>query len=413
MEKLRSYLMFYACLFLILGIMILDFARILPSLSMVLLVLLGLSYWIKPIELSEKVDSKPFLVLIISYLILLPSFFYSNNLSYLMEKWQIAIPYLLLPLSFIKIPRLSSRRLFLLYEFYFLGILLICLVAFGYYLLNQEIINQLYLESRVMPTLLSHHPTLSLMIVFAIYVANWLYQKNLYYKLKSERMLFLVGGIFLFIFLHVFSVRSGLLAMYLIIIVELSKLIFQKRQFKTAFLAAVVLFVIGGITLKVSPTVSNKIANTTQDLNNYQNNGSANNQSLGSRIISYKNGIRIAKESSLLWGCGIGDISDLNDAIFKKDYPDVSKIITPHNQFLYYLGAIGIIGVIVFTCSFYFPLFYKKAYFDPLLSTHLLIMSVGFQFEAPLQSQLGVAYSIIFILLPLHQKFGSKALKRV
>jgi O-antigen ligase len=263
-----------------------------------------------------------------------------------------------------------------------------------------------------MPTILSHHPTLSLMIVFAVYVAFWLHQKNLYYKIIVERKLFLVGGIFLFIFLHVFSVRSGLLAMYLVIFVELGKLIFQKKQFKTAVLFALIIFIVGGITLLVSPTVSNKIANTTQDLQNYENNGSANNQSLGSRMISYKNGIRIAKESNVFWGCGLGDISDLNDEIFKKDYPEVTKIIIPHNQFLYYFGAIGIIGVVIFAFCFYFPLFYKKAFYDPLLTTHMLIITVGFQFESPLQSQIGVAYSLIFILLPLHQKFGSKALKR-
>lgn len=408
MEKIRSYLFFWSCLLLTAGLLLLDIIRIMPSIGMISIVLIGLSYFYKPIYSNHKADTKPFMALGFTFLILVPSYFYSSNLSYLFEKWQIALPYLLLPLAFIKIPRLSERRNFLLYEFYFFCILIVCLLAFGYYLLNQEIINQLYLESRVMPTLLSHHPSLSLMIVFAVYVSYWLFQSKRYYKLAIERNLFIVGGVFLFIFLHVFSVRSGLLAMYVVLFIELTKLAIQKKQVKIALMTGMLFIVLGGITLLVSPTFSNKIANTTKDLSNYQNNGSVNNQSLGSRIISYKNGLRIAQETNILFGCGLGDINDLNNEIFKKDYPDVTKPIIPHNQFLFYLAAIGILGVLLFGIGFYYPLFYKQAYADPLLLVHYTIISIGFLFEAPLESQVGVAYSLLFMLLPLHQKFGTK-----
>ncbi|OYU96318.1 MAG: hypothetical protein CFE21_07935 [Bacteroidetes bacterium B1(2017)] len=411
MEKARQYVFFVCCLGISSGMLLIDFIRILPSISMVVLVLLGISYLLKPIALEGRQNSKPFYSLALTFAILLPSILYSENHSYLFERWQIALPYLLLPIAFIKIPKLSTRRHFLLYESYFFFILLISLIAFVYYLFNQQLINQLYLESRVMPTIVSHHPTLSLMIVFAIYVSYWLYQSKRYYKLPLEKNIFLLGGTFLFIFIHVFSVRSGLLALYVIILVELGRWIFQKKQYKKALISGAILILVGTATLFLSPTVSNKIANTTQDLNNYQNEGSANNQSLGSRIISYKNAIQIAQNTSLLWGCGLGDLEDLNLEIFKTQYPEISKPIIPHNQFLYYLAAIGILGVIMFTLFFYFPLFYQKAFLDPLLLIHVIIISIGFQFEAPMETQIGVAYTLIFILLPIHQKFGARAKK--
>jgi O-antigen ligase len=170
--------------------------------------------------------------------------------------------------------------------------------------------------------------------------------------------------------------------------------------------------ILGGATLLLSPTVSNKITNTTQDIGNYKQKGSANNQSLASRMISYENAFRIAKESSLIWGCGLGDLQDLNLAIFKKDYPEVSKPIIPHNQFLFYLAAIGIIGVLLFSLCFYFPFFYKSGLNQPLLTVHYVIISIGFQFEAPLETQIGVAYTLFFLLLPLHQKFGSTEISK-
>lgn len=409
MEKFRSYLFFWSCFALIAGIFLIDWVRILPSISMILLVMLGISHWLKKTPKGIAGKPLPFYMMAATFLILIPSWFYSDNHDYLFEKWQIAIPYLLLPLAFTQIPRMSERRFFLLYEFYFLCALGISLIAFGYYLTHQELVNQMYLESKVMPTLMSHHPTLSLMLVLATYISYWLYQSKRFYKHRFEKNLFAIGGIFLFIFVHIFSVRSGLLALYVVLLLEIIKWIYQKRQFKKALLAGISLMLIGAATLFLSPTVSNKLANTTQDLNNYQNKGSANNQSLSSRMISYENAIRIAKESNIWFGCGLGDINDLNNQIFQKDYPDVSKPIIPHNQFLFYLAAIGITGVLAFTVFFYFPFFYHKAYQDSLLFVHFVIISIGFQFESPLESQVGTAFTLLFLLLPLHKMFGPKS----
>ncbi len=411
MEKMRPHIFFWACVGMIAGIFLIDFVRILPSISMILIVLLGISYWIKPTTKNVANNATSFWLLTSTFFILLPSWFYSDNTGYLFEKWQIALPYLVLPIAFIKIPKLSDRRLFILYGLYFALTLLVSMIAFVYYLFHQESINQLYLESRVMPTILSHHPTLSLMMVFAVYIGYWMYQSKRFYKLKIERNLMAIGAIFLFIFIHIFSVRSGLLALYLVVLLELSRWIFEKKQYKNALIAGISLLVIGGTTLMVSPTVSNKIANTTQDLNNYQSNGSANNQSLSSRIISYKNAIRIAQESSVWMGCGLGDVKDLNEAIFAKDYPDVTKRIIPHNQFLFYFAAIGILGVLAFCFFFYAPLWKYQAYKNPLLLVHIVIISIGFMFESPLQSQVGVAYSLVFYLLPLHKEQGVSSLK--
>jgi O-antigen ligase len=176
-----------------------------------------------------------------------------------------------------------------------------------------------------------------------------------------------------------------------------------KKQTKLALLAALVIGLAGGITLFVSPTVRNKITNTAQDLQVVKENKSANNQSLASRMISYKNALQIAKESSIWWGCGLGDIQDLNNEIFVKQYPEVTKKILPHNQFLFYFAALGLIGLLLFILLFYYPLFYQKAWQSPILLVQYTILSIAFMFEAPLENQLGVAFSLIFILLPLHQ----------
>ncbi|MBC7383157.1 MAG: O-antigen ligase family protein [Bacteroidia bacterium] len=403
-NNLRQNIFFFLCLLLILGVMLMDLARILPSMAMIGIVLLGISYFIRKNPYPIQKNKLPYLALSCTFIILLPSYFYSDNQTYLFEKWQVAIPYLVLPLAFMVIPQMPKRRYYQLYQFYFGLVLLTALSAFIYYLFNQQLVNQLYLSSKVMPTFwISHHPTLSIMAAFAMFIAYWLYQSGYYYRFIFERYIFLAGGVFLFIFIHVFSVRSGLLALYVLIFYELARMAIQQKRIKAAILTALSMFIVGSTTLLISPTFSNRVANTSQDLQSYRNNESANHKSLASRMISYKNAIRINKESSFLFGCGLGDISDLNLIIFKAEYPDITKPIIPHNQFLFYFAAIGFTGALVFTFLFFFPVLADKNFRNVILVVHYLVLLVAFQFEAPMETQLGVAYSLVFILIPLHQ----------
>jgi O-antigen ligase len=148
-----------------------------------------------------------------------------------------------------------------------------------------------------------------------------------------------------------------------------------------------------------SPTFKNKLINTGQDLAVISNNASANNQSLASRLISYKNAIEICNQTSWLFGCGLGDINDLNTQIFKQTFPDVSKPILPHNQFLFLLAATGITGLLFFSMSFFYPLWYFRKRLNPALYGIYLLLFFAFQVEPVLQTQLGVAFSLFFILM--------------
>jgi O-antigen ligase len=403
MEKLRSNLFFILCLLLIAGLFLIDVIRILPSLSMAGLVVLGIFYWLQKQGLNQDKSKIPYYLLTLCFWILLPSYFYSSNTNYWMQKIQIAIPFLLLPLAFIKIPALSRIRYLQVLAFFVGGTFLISGYAFLNYLANQSVINQMYLESKVMPTLVSHHPTYSLMNVFAIYLCYYLLQEKETIIFKKEKPVLLFVGAFLFIFVHVFSVRSGLLSLYILIGLEILKLIFQKKQIKLAIYIGISLLSIGLATLYLSPTVSNKITNTSKDLQSMNSKGSANNQSLSSRIISYQNALQINQSTNIWLGCGLGDIEDLNLQIFAEKHPDVSKPIIPHNQFLYYLAAIGVIGLILFIIGFFGPLLIQKAYKNTILSTHLLLSFLYFLVESPLVTQIGVAYVLSFYLLAIHQ----------
>ncbi len=387
----------------IIGLFLIDVARVTVSISMIALCLLAISEWITAPKTFSINLAKPYLYLTAVFLVILPSGLYSENQSYFFERAQILLPFLLLPLAFFSLPKLTTSQ-FQNFILLYIGLtFIVCLQALIYYILHQEEVNQLYLESKVMPTLVTHHPTFSMMIVMAIFSGYHLYVNCANFNSIGLRRLIVTVSLFLFIFLHIYSVRSGLLAMYILIFWEIFQYIFFKKQFKKAILGLILIVGIGSITLLTSPTVRNKVINSTKDIEIIKSKGSANHHSMANRLISYKNAIQIASESSILFGCGIGDIEDVNNQIFKSKYPDIDKKILPHNQFLFFFASIGLIGLILFMVSFYFPLRLKFLRNNQIIFTQYVLLSTFFMVEAPLETQLGVGFSLLFLLLPMQE----------
>jgi O-antigen ligase len=394
-EKFFKYnqqiLLFFLWLSVI-GIFTTDYFRALLSIAMIGFTLVGLlsakpEYWIK-----NLVNNKSLLSLVISFLVIIPSFLYSNNLGYFGLRVQILIPFLIMPFAYAQMEKITDKNRKIIIYTFIIGVVITTIQALIFYYNNQAEVNQAYLESRVMPTLVGHHPTFSLMCAFSIYL---LY--NLFKNKNNAKFIIVFVAIFLIIFLHIFSVRAGLFSFYGLVLLVIYEQIILKKQYILSLSILALCTVIAVFTFKFSPTVRNKLTNTQNDINNYKNGGSANDQSLGSRMISYKNAVEITQNSSWLLGCGLGDIEDLNNQIFDEKYPEITKKIIPHNQFLFYLASIGLIGLVIFVGSFYFSVFYN--YNKMVLVAHYLVVSMAFLIEAFLTTQLGVAYTIIFILL--------------
>ncbi len=391
--------------------LLIDIARALASIGMIGMSLIAILNFIIHKEI-DKHGMKIYISLALCFAMLLPSYFYSANLNYYLERLQINIPFFILPLCWLIAPQLSYKQIRVCYAGFIVGVFLIAAKALLYYLMHQSTVNELYLHSQVMPTLVTHHPTFSLMCAFAAFMAWQLYTVKFNFKFpKFEQGVWLFIALFLFVFVHVFSVRIGMLVMYVFIVVETIKYGIQISKFK-AIIAFLTLFILGCFVLFNSPTFRNKLINTGQDLAVISQNASANNQSLASRLISYQNAIEICQQTSWLFGCGLGDIKDLNTQIFQQSFPDVSKPIIPHNQFLFLLAATGITGLLLFTIAFFYPIWYFRNKLNPELYGIYLLLILAFQVEPVLQTQLGVAFSLFFILLGirvnLHVRFNAE-----
>lgn len=348
---------------------------------------------------NNFINNKAMALFSLSFLFLLLSFFYSDNLRYLGERLQIKIPILLYALIWPSIGVLSKQQ----FKIIFYSLIGVCVISAGgiltNYALHFEEINQLYLQSKIMPGPINHI-RYSLLIVFAICVIYY-YIKQQYTGSKTEKKLLVAAALFLILFLHIYSVRSGLLTLYAVIAIGIINQVIATKNYKQVGVAVGALIGIVMISLAISPTMRNKLINTKQDVNVYTNHEDPNYNSLATRMVSYKTAIEIAKENIWL-GCGQGDLRDKNDALFKRDYPSIITPIIPHNQFIYYLAATGLIGLIIFSFAFTAPIWVNKFYKLELMQFAYAILLIAFQFEAMLETQIGVACTLLIVMIPYY-----------
>ena len=317
-----------------------------------------------------------------------------------MERLQIKIPLLLYAFFWPSIGAISKKQLRIIFYAFIVVISTSALGMLINYALHFEEVNQLYLQSKLMPGPINHI-RFSLLVVFAIYFIYY-YQKHiLKFNKSTELNLLIVCIIFLIIFLHIYSVRSGLLALYAVIAIGLFNHTIASKSIKQLLLVFGGISLIAVTSIILSPTMRNKITNTQQDINVYQNLEDPNFNSLATRMVSYKTALIIYNENKL-WGCGQGDLRVKNDALFKKDYPSIITPIIPHNQFIYYLAATGIIGLLIFSISFTAPLWVDKFYLWEFMQVGYAILLLAFQFEPMIETQIGVACTIVMIFIPYH-----------
>jgi O-antigen ligase len=118
---------------------------------------------------------------------------------------------------------------------------------------------------------------------------------------------------------------------------------------------------------------------------------------------SIQAGIELGKESPIL-GVGIGDIRTKTNDFLKKKYPELANLgLLPHNQYVFYFAATGLVGLLLFLFCTIFPFFPNKAYTDLFFCSVQFIFFSSFLVEHTLEAQIGTASYLFFMLLGLRQ----------
>ncbi|MFT5164834.1 MAG: O-antigen ligase [Saprospiraceae bacterium] len=349
---------------------------------------------------------KDFLVVSLFFLLVLFSGIYSTDLGYLGERLRIKLPFLLLPFAFIGIPPFSERQYLSL--FYLLILVVGCSaipVGINYWL-DYEHIHENMQKGQTIPTPMNHI-RYSLLIAFSVLSGAALWWKGFFLKYKQERYLIAGITIFLFFFLHILSVRSGLLVLYISILFLSLRFMFLSKQYLLGLgmIGGLALFAV--IALKTVPSLQAKVNYMHYDFEQYLK-GNHKNYSDAERFISMEAGLKIGNRNPLI-GVGAGDLKAAVKEIYEKEYPDIPKPKMPHNQFLSVYAGTGILGLSIFLFAFFFPLCYRKNYQDVLFTILHVIVFCSFFIENTIETAIGVAFYVLFLMIGLNRRGGKSA----
>ncbi|GAA4015011.1 hypothetical protein GCM10022408_30360 [Hymenobacter fastidiosus] len=390
------------CALIIVGLFVAHYFRILPSIGIVGLSLTAIVYAVVYKQAANQQQWPVFGALMVIYVIHLLSGLTTDpaNLGEYRRDVVLQLPFLLLPLTFWVLPALPASKLRNLWLLFIGCVVVSALISTGYYLLHMAVINEIYLHSKIMPTE-PDHIRFSLMVTLAVAagVVLW-YWGNMSVRWRTA---LIAAVLYLVLFQHMLAVRSGLVTLYAVGGVFFLWLIFLAKQYRQALYLAGCLALLPAVSYLAFPTFQNKFTNTKEDLGKVNDTKAANSYSLVARVYSYKAAWEIIKQNPTV-GVGKADMEDEMAEQFRQNYPSIerSSYLLPHNQLIYDLVAFGFLGTLLFIVCFYYPALWSWPRFAPLLVAQYTLVTLSFLVEYTLETQIGLTFSLFFLLLALN-----------
>ena len=349
--------------------------------------------------LNKWLKNYSFLALTIPFFIVVLSGFWSENLAYWLGRVQLRLPFLILPFAFSQIPPLSKRQFqSLLFVFIIVISANILLVLTNYTLHFEDITTKLG-QGITMP-FLKEHITFSVMAAFACLMGLELWRESFFIKYKWETKLIAVLSIFIFIALHIIAVRTGLIALYLCLILRGGIFIFQSRRYIIGVVGMFVLALIPYLSYHFIPSFQQRVHYAIWDYQQYQM-GNPSTKSDSERLVSLNIGSQVFSENKMM-GVGYGDIEQKMNRRYEQNYPQLEPKL-PHNQWVLTAMGLGIIGLVVSLMAFVAPLFEKQRFKNfTFLSLHILVF-VYCMTDIPFEATFSLSFYVFFICLFLNQ----------
>jgi O-antigen ligase len=353
-----------------------------------------------PQYFSNFWNNKALVALMVPFLLVFISGLWSENGVYWLERVRIKLPFLILPLAFANLPPLSKKQ--------FSGIFYVFLIAFSifcgrhlyFYSLHFEEVNHGLSQGIPIPTNWNHI-SFAAMAVFALLGGLELWKEKFYWYNPKER--FFIAGLtaFLFVAIHILSVRSAILTLYMCLLFKFLELIFNQKRWKIGLLSLIILTTIPSIAYRTIPSLRHRIDYAIWDFGQYKQ-GDLTQKSDSERITSLKMGMAAFRQNPI-FGVGYGDIMDEVGHQYKTYFPELD-VREPHSFWLFSLVGTGIMGTLVFLIAFATHWFHEKRYRIVLFSLlHFLILftnSIDFVIEG---TYCAVFYAF-FVALFLSQK---------
>ncbi len=354
--------------------------------------------WVRALGVSFRNLYRQKSLLLMSMLLLVPalSLFWSDDWQYWLRVTRVRLPFLVLPLIFANLPDLPERRYKLaLYILVWFMVLLCIGVGVNFILHYDEILTGL---GRGQPVPVPRqHVRFSLILATAIIAGGWLWKERFTVKYTRERWFLGAAVVFLFVFIHLLSVRGGLAVLYGALLFSVVWYVIRTRRWVSGVVAAAGLALILWAAVEHVPSLRTRVAYMRYDWLQYQSDKGAS-YSDSERWVSLKTGWTIWNENKLT-GAGAGDLEAEVKRLTPELYPGYANTPhLPHNQWIHILASTGLFGLALSIPGFLGLFLKKENRSNYLLLTFYTMAFLTFLTECTVENAIGVAWFLFFPL---------------
>ena len=373
------------------------YSKALITICYVIIVLMGILSFIT--NRSAKWDAHLGALLLIGIPMVL-SGINSANFDQWLHHVTIKLPFIIVPVSFMILPRVRGKVILRLHIFLLFVLTVSVMPILMDLALDFESVIDRISMGQPMNTPVEH-VKYSMFISYAI-VSGSIWSTVYRDQLTRETLWFVLATvIFLFVSLHLMAIRTGLIISYFslgllgVYYVMRIKISWRQKMIygSLAFLLVFALF--------KTPMIQAKLGYMLYDWSLYKQNGGFH-YSDSERLYSINVGFQLWKDH-LFMGTGIGDLLASCDTLYLAN--GRTEILNyPHSQFIFMLAGTGIIGIIIFLLGYLYPLVRLPNKYRLLLIALYTNYTLSFLVENSLERSISVAFFILFVVPLIYQE---------
>jgi O-antigen ligase len=309
---------------------------------------------------------------------------------------RIRLPFLILPWAFANLPTLTAAQYKTVLYALVWTMAVLCVGVGIHFALNSEAILDGLGHGQPVPVPRSHI-RFSLLVAVSILSGGWLWWQRFRLRFDWERPLLGAVVLFLFVFIHILSVRSGIAALYGALFFTIFWVIWQTGHWKIGLVALALMVILPVVAVQSIPSLHNRISYMRYDWERFKNK-EGGSYSDADRWVSLQAGLLLWGEQPLM-GVGTGDLQMEVQRVANVHFPRYSlDTKMPHNQFLFMLAGTGLLGLGLSLCGLLAPLTQSRVRRFYLFSVFQVVVFLSFMVEYTLETAVGVAFYLFFTL---------------
>lgn len=346
-------------------------------------------------DLDEMLRQPFLLSMILFFFSVFVSGLWSENLKEWAWFTRMQLPFLLLPLVFLKYGSYLKSYWNLLLSLFLTTLLLGSLWITFDYLSNFDTYNLELIKGNPIITHISHVRYSMLVAIASILTLHLVLRPQLIPK-PIPRWVVIMSFLFFFLFNHIISAKTGLIGMYIALIVYFVIHFLKQQKKKELFISLILLIAAVFLCFYFLPSLQQKFYYTLYQIAEFKR-GKWLYYSDTERWVSWQMGWEMICHEPIM-GTGLGDLKQQTENTYQECL-NTSLFKLPHNQFLFSWAFTGMAGLLSLLSLVYFSMAQKTWRKFPLLTGIQCILLVSFIVEYTLGTQIGCGIYVYSSLL--------------